>query len=99
VNGSLVSPQPSHSVFSPRTPDSLRVHTCVDGEHLFYSLYILQLEHSMSIACLLISHFIRNGIAVDDLGLLLVISAVIILIPGVIFYAAVGQFVQGPPVI
>ncbi len=53
----------------------------------------------MSVVCLLISHFIRNGITVDDLGLLLAISAVMILITGVIFHAAVGQFVQGPPVI
>ncbi len=52
----------------------------------------------MSVVCLLISHFIRNGITVDDLGLLLAISAVMILITGVIFHAAVGQFVQGLPV-
>ena len=43
----------------------------------------------MDFASLIISHFMRNGFTVDDLGLLLVVIAVVILITGVIYHAAV----------
>lgn len=49
----------------------------------------------MDIICLYISHFIRNGFNVDDLGLLLVVVTVIILVMRYIFRAAVGSFTQG----
>jgi hypothetical protein len=39
---------------------------------------------------LLLSHLMRNGFTVDDLGLLLAMIAVIVLITGVIYRAAVG---------
>ena len=44
----------------------------------------------MSFLLLIISHFLRNGFTVDDLGFLLGVIAVIILITGVIYRAAVG---------
>lgn len=46
--------------------------------------------YSMSFVFIIISHFMRNGFTVDDLGLILVVVAVIILITGVIYRAAVG---------
>lgn len=54
------------------------------------SLLFLLLAYSMSFAFVIISHFMRNGLSVDDLGLLIVVVAVIILITGVIRHAAVG---------
>jgi hypothetical protein len=64
---------------------------------LLYIPHILQLDRDMSIVPLLISLFISNGFTVDDLGLLLAMVAVVILITGVIYSAAVGPLVQGPP--
>jgi len=46
----------------------------------------------MSLAFVFISHFICNGITVDDLGMLLVMVAVLILIAGVIYRPRVGLF-------
>jgi len=43
----------------------------------------------MDFAFLIISHFTHSGFTVDDLGLLLVVVAVVILITGVIHHAAV----------
>lgn len=44
----------------------------------------------MDFALFIISHFMRSGFTVDDLGLLIVVVAVVILITGVIYHAAVG---------
>ena len=68
-------------------------------QHLFYATpYILQLEHNMFFVCLFISYFARNGFTVDDLGLLLAMTGVMmILIMVVIFRAAVGSFIQRFP--
>ena len=44
----------------------------------------------MEFAFFIISYFLHNGFTVDDLGLLLVMMAVVILITGVIYPAAVG---------
>jgi hypothetical protein len=57
--------------------------------------HILQLNRNMDALLLLISYLISNGITVDDLGLILVMVAVVILIMGVIHRVAVGPFVQG----
>jgi hypothetical protein len=38
----------------------------------------------------IISHFMRNGVATDYLGCLIVVVAVVILTTGVIYRAAVG---------
>jgi hypothetical protein len=46
----------------------------------------------MSLAFVFISHFICNGITVDDLGMLLVMATVLILIAGVICRPSVGPF-------
>jgi len=53
----------------------------------------------MFFACLLISHFIRDGFTVDDLGLLIAMLAEIILIMGAIFRVTVGSFIRGLPVL
>ena len=48
----------------------------------------------MFVVCLLISYFARNGLTVDELGLLLAMGAVVILIMvAVIIRAAVGLFI------
>jgi hypothetical protein len=46
----------------------------------------------MSLAFVFISHFICNGITVDDLGMLIAMVAVLILIAGVIYRPTVGLF-------
>jgi len=43
----------------------------------------------MDFVLFIISHFMRTGFTVDDLGLLLVVVAVVILITGIIYHAAV----------
>ena len=44
----------------------------------------------MDFAFFIISHFMRKGFTVDDLGLFIAVVAVVILISGVIYHAAVG---------
>jgi len=63
---------------------------------LFFTiLYILQLQHNMFFLCLFISYFVRNEFTVDDLGLLLAMTGMImILTMVVIFCAAVGSSIQ-----
>ena len=54
----------------------------------------------MFFVCLLISYIARNEFTVDDLGLLLVMGAVVILIMiAVLIRAAVSSFIQGLPVL
>lgn len=54
----------------------------------------------MFIVCLLVSLVARNELTVDDLGLLIVMGAVVILIMMTfLIRAAVGSFVQGLPVL
>ena len=69
----------------------------MDG--LLHIPHILQLNRNMHAVLLLISLFISNGFTVDDLGLILVMVAVVILIIGVIHRVAVGPFAQGHPVL
>jgi hypothetical protein len=52
----------------------------------------------MDVAFLLVSLFIGNEFTVDDLGMLLVMMAVIILIMGVIYRVAVCSPVKGHPI-
>lgn len=54
------------------------------------SFPFLPLAFSMSFAFIIISHFMRNGFTVDDLGLLIAVVAVLILITRLIYRAAVG---------
>lgn len=49
----------------------------------------------MFVVCLIVSYFARNAFTVDDLGLLLALTGVvIILITALIFHAAVRSFIQ-----
>jgi len=58
-------------------------------QSLFYTLlHTLQLKHSMFFLCLIVSYFVGNGFTVDDLGLLLVMVAVIILFMMVTIFRA-----------
>lgn len=45
---------------------------------------------TMTLAFLPISYFLSNGMSVDDLGLLLLVLAVVILMTGVLYRAAVS---------
>jgi hypothetical protein len=47
----------------------------------------------MFIVCLIVSYFARNAFTVDDLGLLLALTGVVILITALIFRAAVRSFI------
>ena len=44
----------------------------------------------MSLASILVSYFVRNGVSIDELALVLAVLAVIILMSGVIHRAAVS---------
>ena len=53
----------------------------------------------MDVVFLLVSLFIGNEFTVDDLGMLLVMVAVVILIMGVIYRVAVCRSSQGYPIL
>jgi hypothetical protein len=53
----------------------------------------LQFDCSMPLAFFLLSRFMRDGITVDDLALLLAVVAVIILFKGHISHVAVGPLI------
>ena len=56
-------------------------------------------NRSMDVVFLLVSLFIGNEFTVDDLGMLLVMVAVVILIMGVIYRVAVCRSSQGYPIL
>ena len=67
--------------------------------HFTFPPNFLQFDRSMDVAFLLVSLFIGNEFTVDDLGMLLVMMAVIILIMGVIYRVAVCFPVKGHPIL
>ena len=80
---------PGQPLLCPPKHTTLAVLTCQllvpTSLHLYSVL-------AMSLAFVFISHFICNGITVDDLGMLLIAVAVFILIVGTIYRPTVGLF-------
>lgn len=74
---------------------SIIIYLCGRVVHAVYWV-TLSLSNSptscltMTLAFLPISYFLSNGMSVDDLGLLLLVLAVVILMTGVLYRAAVS---------